>query len=415
MKFPALISAISDTHQHLQAEAAKSVNRLLTVRNWLIGFYIVEYEQKGEDRAEYGDQLLDTLEETLDIPGLSKTALKLNRQFYLLYFQIRLTVSAELQKISYSSDSEKLGIGQTVSDQFENAEKRKTISADTSKETIVQTVSAQLNNLLQNTKNESITIGQTVSDQFRSLPPSLQVPPEKLISRLSFSHFVELMKVDEPLKRTFYEMECIKGAWSVRELRRQIHSLYFERSGLSKKPEELSQKINQITKPENPQDILKNVYAFEFLDLRIKNTIEESELEEALLDNIQYFLLEMGHGFCLEARQKRILIGDNYFFIDLVFYHRVLKCHILIDLKVEEFKHANAGQLNTYLNYYKEEMMEIGDNPPIGILLVTHKNEALIKYATAGMDENLFVQKYLVELPSKTQLEEFVQKELRNW
>ena len=141
--------------------------------------------------------------------------------------------------------------------------------------------------------------------------------------------------------------------------------------------------------------------------------MEESDLETALLDHLQEFLIEMGYGFCLEGRQKKILIGDEYFFIDLVFYHRILKCHVLLELKVQEFKHINAGQLDTYLNYYKAEVMQPDDNPPIGILLVTNKNDALVQYAIAGMDKNLFISKYLIELPSKQQLEEFVKKELK--
>lgn len=134
-----------------------------------------------------------------------------------------------------------------------------------------------------------------------------------------------------------------------------------------------------------------------------------------MLDHLQGFLLEMGHGFCLEGRQKRILIGDEYFFVDLVFYHRILKCHVLVELKVEEFNHINAGQLNTYLNYFKAEVMRPDDNPPVGILLVTNKNDALVQYATAGMDNALFVSRYMVELPSKEQLENFIRKELEQF
>ncbi|MDZ7847204.1 MAG: PDDEXK nuclease domain-containing protein [Owenweeksia sp.] len=384
MKFPQLITAISDIHHQLQAEAAKSVNRLLTIRNWLIGFYIVEYEQKGEDRAKYGENILHELEVQLSIKGVSSRNLYLSRLFYLTYPQILQTLSAILRNAG-----------------------------------ILQTPSAKLLKPLDKYESQGKeVIGKSISEQINEtssakLPPDLQVPPEKLISRLSFSHFVELMKVDDPLKRTFYEIECIKGSWSVRELKRQINSLYFERSGLSKKPELLSEKLQQTVKPEHPSDIIKNIYAFEFLGLPAKDAIEESDLEQALLDNLQHFLLEMGHGFCLEARQKRILIGDEYFFIDLVFYHRILKCHVLVDLKMEKFQQANAGQLNTYLNFYKDQVMEELDNPPVGILLVTHKNEALVEYATAGMDQHLFVQKYLVELPSKQQLEDFIRKEMQ--
>lgn len=236
-----------------------------------------------------------------------------------------------------------------------------------------------------------------------------------LVSKLSFTHFVELIKIGDILKRTFYELECIKGTWSVRELKRQINSLYFERSGLSTKPEILSQITQQKVEKAKPSEIVKSVYAFEFLGLKAKDAVEENDLETALLDHLQEFMMEMGHGFCLEARQKKVLIGDDYFYIDLVFYHRILKCHVLVELKVEDFNHYNIGQLNTYVNYYKANVMQADDNPTVGILLVTNKNTALVEYATMGMDNHLFVSKYLLELPKKELLEAFITNELQKW
>ena len=189
------------------------------------------------------------------------------------------------------------------------------------------------------------------------------VPPEKLISKLSYTHLVQLLPPSDWLKRVFYEIECIKGCWSVAELKRQINSLYFERSGLSKTPEKLSAIIEEKAELLQPSDIIKSLYTFEFLGLHAKDVVEENDLETALLDHLQDFLLELGHGFCLEARQNRILIDNEYFFVDLVFYHRILKCHVLIDLKIEEFTYAKAGQLNMYLNYYKAEEQNKDDNP----------------------------------------------------
>jgi len=256
---------------------------------------------------------------------------------------------------------------------------------------------------------ESVKVG--------SLSPQLQtglfVPGEKILSKLSYSHIELLLGIEDPLKRTFYEIECIKGTWSVRELKRQINSLYFERSSLSKNPEKLAKLVQQKIKPQASTDIIKNIYAFAFLDLPVKEIVEESDLEKALLDKLQQFIVELGYGFCFEARQKRILIGEKYYFIDLVFYHRILKCHVLIDLKIGEFEHGDIGQLNTYLNFYKEEISEQGDNQPVGILLVAEKDHALVKYATAGMDENLFVQKYLLKLPDAKMLQQQIEKELK--
>lgn len=372
MNFPALIQTIQRTHTALQQQAAKAVNRALTIRNWLIGYYIVEFEQNGEDRAKYGEKLTEELSKSLKIKGLSQTALKLNRQFYLAYSNIGQALSDVLKT--------DLQIGQTLSAEL------------------------QLHGFQQ------AAIHKTLSQESES---NLQVPPEKLLNNLSFSHFTELLKIDDPLKRTYYELLAIKGTLSVRDLKRQITTLSYERTGLSKDKEQSLQKILEQTTPQQPAQAVKDLYIFEFLELPNLSTIEEKDVETALLDHLQQFMLELGYGFCFEARQQKILIGGDYFFINLVFYHRILKCHVLVELKVEAFNHANAGQLNTYLAYYKKEVAQPGDNPPIGILLVTDKNKALVEYATAGMDNALFVSRYLVQLPGKEQLQQFIQNELR--
>ena len=266
MDFELLVNSIQQTHVALQQSAVKAINRHITIRNWLIGFYIFEYEQKGEDRAKYGQKLLPEISKAANIKGLSETNLKINRQFYLAYPQI----------------------GQTLSDFFKN-----NIQSG-------ESLSAQL---------PLPAISQSVSDEFKpghsimptepagALNTDLIIPPEKLISRLSFSHLTELLEVKDPLKRTFYELECIKGNWSVRELRRQINSLYFERSGLSQNPERLSAMIAENAEPLQAVDVIKSVYAFEFLGLKAKEVVEEGDLETALLDHLMEFLLEMGHGF----------------------------------------------------------------------------------------------------------------------
>ncbi|MBI5476420.1 MAG: DUF1016 family protein [Ignavibacteriales bacterium] len=380
MNFELLLDSIKQTHSVLQQFAGKAVNRSLTIRNWLIGFYIVEFEQKGEDRAQYGDRLLPALSKRLNQESLSLTNLKLSRQFYQSYPQIGQTLPDFFNRFLQKDMSIfPYQIGQTLSDQ----------------------------------SREPQLIRQTSPAQSQEIQDKPMIPVEKLVSRLSFSHFVELIALKDPLQRTFYELECLKGNWSVRELHRQINSLYFERSGMSRNPDKLSLIVSNEAEPSNAMEMVKSVYAFEFIGLKAKDVLEESDLESALLDHLQEFLVELGHGFCFEARQKKILIGDEYFFVDLVFYHRILKCHVLIELKVEEFSHANVGQLNTYVNYYKQEVMRPDDNLPVGILLVTNKNDALVQYALAGMDNNLFVSKYLVELPGKKQLEDFVKKELQ--
>lgn len=368
-----LILTINDVHSELQASAANAVNKSLTIRNWLIGYYIVEYEQNGEDRAEYGAKLLLNLAHKLkNIKGLDERSLRSIRLFYIHY--------------PYLGDS----------------------------------IRGLLTTKLQESLNRgSVTPENNYLKKVRSVTPlfedKLRVPANVLINKLSYTHIESLLKVSDPLKRTFYELECIKGTWSVRELKRQIASLYFERSGLSKEPEKLAELVQQKIQPQQAKDIIKNIYAFEFLDIAIQSVVEESDLETALLNHLQHFIIELGNGFCLEARQKRILIGDTYYFIDLVFYHRILKCHVLVELKIGAFVHGDIGQLNTYLNFFKQEISESSDNPPVGILLVAEKDHALVKYATAGMDENLFVQQYLVQLPNQEQLATYIEKELKHY
>lgn len=375
LSFAELVSFIQHVHVELSAQAGRAVNLSLTLRNWLIGLYIAEYEQKGTDRAEYGARLLENLSSRLGeigLDGVAPRSLRQYRQFYLIYPEIWQTPSAKsLQSLIPSS------IRQTL------PAKSPSDSADTgSRKT------------------------PTTTTQFG-------IPAAELIQKLSFSHFTELIIIDDDVKRAFYEIECIRGNWSVRELKRQVSSLYYERSGLSKDKIKLAKLTQKGAETAEPKLAIRDPYIFEFLGLKPKEVMSESHLEEQLLDKLQEFLLELGHGFCFEARQKRILIGDTHNFVDLVFYHRVLKCHVLVDLKLEHFSHENIGQLNTYLSWYKKNMMTEGDNPPIGILLCTHRDRTLVEYALAGMDNGLFVSKYQLELPKKEDMQRFIEKKVR--
>jgi predicted nuclease of restriction endonuclease-like (RecB) superfamily len=229
---------------------------------------------------------------------------------------------------------------------------------------------------------------------------------------LSYSHFDELCNIDDDMKRMFYEFEAVTGNWSVRELKRQIGSLYYERSGLSKDKHKLSEYVKSIAETNSSKLTVRDPFVFEFLGLKSKEVKYESNLEDAILDNLQNFLLELGHGFCFEARQKRILIGGEHYFVDLVFYNRILKCHVLIELKVEKFSQEHLGQLNTYVNWYRKNEMQDGDNPPVGILLCTKKNHSLVEYALAGMNNQLFVSKYLTNLPDPKEIEKFLNEKM---
>ncbi|MBU1241971.1 DUF1016 family protein, partial [Myxococcota bacterium] len=238
------------------------------------------------------------------------------------------------------------------------------------------------------------------------------IPSERLPGVLSFTHFIELIKIEDPLKRSFYEVESVRGTWSVRELKRQIASLYFERSGLSRDKRRLAEIVDERVKSSTMQQAIQDPYVFEFLGLRPNEVMPESNLEQALLHQLEAFLLELGRGFCFEARQRRILIGDEYFFVDLVFYHRILKCHVLIELKSGGFSHEYLGQLNCYVSWYATHEMGPGDNPPVGILLCTEKNHALVKYALAGMNNQIFVSRYQLVLPEEEQMRAFIDARL---
>jgi predicted nuclease of restriction endonuclease-like (RecB) superfamily len=367
--FDQLIDNVYQTHCQLQLNAKKVINLNLTIRNWLVGYYIVEFEQNGEDRAKYGANLIGELASKLKSKGLkgfSVSALKNHRTFYLLYPQISQSV------ISF------LGEGKS------------------------QSLTGELQKSLPIPIRRSLTL---------ELNEEYPISSETLLSQLSFTHFIELIRFDDPLERLFYEVETIKNNWSVRELERAINTALYVRTGLSKNKEAIINKFKN-QKPAQSIDIIRDPYFLEFLGLEERSEYSESELEEAILDHLQKFLIELGTGFCFESRQKRITFDNTHYHIDLVFYHRILKSHILIDLKIGKFDHADAGQMNVYLNYYKDNEMSEGDNPPIGLILCGSKGEALAKYATSGMDNQLFVSKYLVQLPNKKVLENFIKKEI---
>ncbi len=383
MNINQLSKNILEIHKQFQQKAVSAINISLTLRNWWIGAYIVEFEQNGEDRAKYGSKLLFHLSKKINIKGLSVTNLRVSRQFYSVYPYIYDAIKTQDLQIA---------IHQTVSDELQKSNKQEIV--------IHQTASDELRTL----KNIENRIKNSTNR-------NLRVPPQKIISKLSFSHLTELIKIENSLKRVFYEVECINGTWSLSELKRQINSLYYERSGLSENKEKLSVLANENADTLSPADIIKNPMTFEFLNLPVKYLLEEQELEKALIDNMQQFLLELGNGFCFEARQKRILIDDEYFFVDLVFYHRILNCHVLIEIKTEEFTHENIGQLNVYLQYYKHEIMRKTDNPPVGILLCTKSKKNMVKYATAA-DKQLFVSEYRLNLPSEKEIQDYIKTKI---
>ena len=370
--FDELTKIIRDTHDAAQTTAVKAINRMQTMRNWLYGYYIIEFEQHGKDRAEYGTQLLKRLEERVNRKGLTETLFKNSRKFYRLYPQMVENIIGV--------------ISPTVSDKLLESKDASGL-CDTQK-----------------TENEHVEKSPTVSDGFRTTG-------QMIISRLSFSHIVEIMTVDDPLARFFYEQECIKCTWSVRELRRQISTNLYVRTGISSNPEKMLS-LPSLQGHDNNELQIRQPFTFEFLGLKANEVVGEKDIENALIDHLQDFLLELGKGFCFESRQKRIIIDDEYYYPDLVFYNRILHCGVIIELKDEEFSHQNLGQLNAYVSHYKEHEMQPGDNPPIGILLCTRKGKKMVEYALAGMDNQLFVSTYMLQLPDKKTLEDFLLKQL---
>lgn len=369
--FDELAQSVLQTHQTAQSGAIRAVNQMATLRNWLIGCYIVEYEQKGSDRAKYGERLLKRLEERVNTKGLNLTLFKNSRRFYLFYPQIgNLFVKSPTLSDFLQTEEGHQGKSPTASD-----------------------------------FSEGNRFTMTLSHEFKT-------PPQNLLEKLSFSHITEIMTQDDPLARFFYETECIKGTWSVKELRRQISTNLYFRSGVSKDPEKLLASIKPETT--SPALVIRQPFTFEFLGLQAKDVITEGDLEDALITHLQDFLLELGKGFCFESRQKRMIIDDEYYFADLVFYNRILHCNVIVELKNDEFRHEYLGQLNAYVSYYKENEMHEGDNPPVGILLCTRKGKKMVEYAIADLDNNLFVSTYMLQLPDKATLEQFLLNEIED-
>jgi len=319
-----LLDNIGATLQQARANAFKAINSELVKANWEIGKHIVEFEQKGKLKAEYGSSLLISLAKDLKLKygkGFSKSNIYLCRQFYLKYPKF-----------------------------------------------------------------------QTVS------------------GKLSWSHYAELLTISDDLGRSFYEKQSIKESWSLRDLKRQINSALFQRLALSKNKKEVLELARKGQKLDEAKNAIKDPYVFEFLEVQKESILKERSLEKKLVDNLQKFLLELGKGFSFVARQFKITVDNEHYFIDLVFYHRILKCFVLIDLKASKVKHQDIGQMNLYLNYFKAEENVESDNEPIGIIIAADKHEFLVKYATGGLSNKIFVSKYQLYLPDQKILERKVKE-----
>ena len=370
MNFESLVGRINQVQDMLQAQTAHAINLAVTARNWLVGFYIVEFEQHGEDRARYGENLLKNLAKRLNRRGLGERRLYEFRLTYIIYPQI----------------------GQVIADYI----------AKNNRQDILRLPTAKLQ-IVENLEDENLRLLTA-----KSHGEEWQTPADRLFNRLSATHLVLLSNIKDPLKRAFYEQETIRGCWTVKELDRQISSQYYERMGLSKDKKGLQRLTDKNVQQLTPRDIIHDPVTLEFLDLQSQDVYTETRLETIILNHLQMVLMEMGRGFCFEARQKRILVDQDYFKADLIFYHRILKCHVIVDLKIDRFRHEYASQLNLYMNYYKHEVMQADDNPPIGLLLCTDYGETTVQYATEGLSQNLFVSKYRLQLPSEEEMRQYL-------
>nr|MCR5456207.1 PDDEXK nuclease domain-containing protein [Bacteroidales bacterium] len=381
--FDSLVAHIEKVDNALQQDAHVVINRNVTSRAWLTGFYIVEYEQNGKDRANYGDQLLKNISQRLGGKSYSVTNLRSYRLFYILYPELRTVIGKYLY--------ERFGNGATPTNSivFLPDIIQQSLTADSSEDNKQQSLTAELSVV----KTSSDGFAMVLSDN------TVKAVPQMLFDRLSFTHIVQLLHIEDSLQRAFYAIEAMRGPWSVRELKRQIDSNYYIRSGWSKNPELLAKKIDgNAERPSFEQDI-KSPYCFEFLGLSSKDTIDESDLESAIVSHLKDFIMELGMGFCLEEEQKRLLIDDRYFKVDLVFYHRILKCHCIVELKSHRLDYADISQLNMYIEYYRKHYMQPDDNPPVGLLLCSEYGEEMVEYLAPFTDPQLFVARYEFQLP----------------
>ncbi|MEI6168703.1 MAG: PDDEXK nuclease domain-containing protein [bacterium] len=370
-KGASLYERVRQILESAKATAARSVNSTQVLANWLIGREIVEEEQKGKVRADYGDALLQDLSSRLTRNrerGWSVRQLEYARSFYLIYGDL-------------------LG--------GPNSNAVRSISGGTENSNALRSNSArQLSTIIYAPRKESWN-------------------PGRLHSTLSWTHYRTLLRVDKPEARAFYEIESIENNWSARELERQICSLLYERLALSRDKKGLMRLATKGQEIQKPGDIFKDPVVIEFTGLPESPKLVESDLETALINNLQSFLLELGKGFAFVARQERLTLDGDHFYIDLVFYHTILKCYVIIDLKTGKLTHQDLGQLQLYVNYYDREKCTVGDNPTLGLILCADKNDAVVRYTLGDDQQKIFASKYKLYVPSEAELRAEIKREVK--
>ena len=361
------------THQQLVAAANRTIDTHLVARNFLFGLYIVHFEQEGADRASYGKQTLKALSQALKSAagrGFSVDNLELMRRFYLQFRSdvLRSPISETPSRISLSGEPKK-----------------------------------------SETPSRNLSESQWPDQPSREMVSDL---PRRFT--LGWSHYVELLTLDDSAERRFYEIEAAANHWSVRELQRQIASSLYQRLALSRDKDEVRRLAVEGQVVEKAADLIKNPLILEFLGLEEHPHYSEDDLESAIIDKLESFLLELGKGFLFEARQKRFTFDNDHYYVDLVFYNRLLRCYVLIDLKRDKLVHQDLGQMQMYVNYFDRHVRLPDELPTIGILLCHRKNDALVEL-TLPTDANIFASKYELYLPSKEEMKaqlETITKEL---
>jgi len=396
VEYNRLLAGISYINSFSQIAVARAVNQTLTLRNWLIGAYIIEYEQDGVDRATYATQLIEILAKDLKrqgVPGVAASNLRNFRQFALVYPHLAQdTILPRLLSFARLSPTE---IHQTVS-----GELRSDVTEGTADTIEISFIDLLLFPSLQGRAQDKPPLPWQDAEYY-----------QRLFATLSWSHLIELCRISDRLKRTFYELEAVKSNWSLREMKRQMNNMLYERVGLSKDKAAVLTLTQQGQLIDTPQTLIRDPYILEFLGLAERPAYSENDLEQALIDHLQEFMQELGRDFCFVERQFRMTVESEHHFLDLLFYHRSLQCLIAIDLKLGKFKHDYAGQMNFYLNYLRENVAYPHENPPVGIILCAERDAETVRYATTGLDNQLFVSRYLIALPSEETLKQWLREE----
>ena len=368
IKASPIYKRIREILESARTSVARSVNSTQVVTYWLIGREIVEEQQRGQRRADYGARLLIDLSSRLQADfgkGFSVNNLEHFRDFYLTYPDLMMRGKSHAPRVKLANGSAMGG-----------------------------------------TKISHAVRGKSLQEQFWR--------PGQLHPNMSWTHYRILLRVDNTEARAFYEIEAIKNNWSARELERQKNSLLYERLALSKDKKGLMKLATKGHYVQRPVDVFKDPVVIEFLDLPESPRLVETDLEQALINNLQLFLLELGKGFAFVARQERLTLDGDHFYIDLVFYHTVLKCYVIIDLKTGKLTHQDLGQLQLYVNYYDRERRTEGDNPTLGLILCVDKNDAAVKY-TLSLEEatKIFASRYKLHLPTVAELKAEIRRELK--